>query len=96
MRGVRTMAACLKAAERDALARVLPFPQPAAPEPAPALAPAYGSAHRLKPVFTEGRANACPCCNASAWRVGRITAECAVCETVLPTVSLVSFAGSER
>lgn len=79
MSGVRTMHACLKAAERDVKSRVIPI--------RPMIAgPSYGSAHRLNPVFTEGHGNACPSCNARAWRVGRITAECAVCETVLPIV----------
>jgi hypothetical protein len=88
MGGVRTLAACLKAAERDAVSRVVPFSSPAA------RGPVYGSAHRLKPVFTEGQGNACPCCNARAWHVGRITAECAACETVLPIVHAVTFRGS--
>jgi hypothetical protein len=88
MGGVRSMAACLKAAERDNAPRVVPFPSPAA------RGPVYGSAHKLKPVFTDDHANACPCCNSRAWHVGRITAECAACETVLPIVRAATFWGS--
>ena len=54
------------------------------------LAPAatFGTAYRLKPVFTEGREDICPCCNGRAWHVGRITAECAACEAALPIARL--------
>ncbi len=75
MSGVRTLHACLQAA-------IIAFPAPAQ------RGPVYGSAHRLKPVFTEGQANVCPCCNGRSWHVGRITAECAVCEEVLPIVRI--------
>ena len=51
-------------------------------------APVYGSASRLNPVFTPGRENSCPCCNARAWHVGRTTAECARCGSPLLIVQV--------
>lgn len=51
-----------------------------------ALPASYGSAPRLNPVFTSGRGNTCPSCNAQSWFVGRISAECAQCKTVLDVV----------
>lgn len=35
-------------------------------------------------VFRPGRENLCPGCARSNWAVGRITAECGFCKTVLP------------
>ena len=90
MNGLRTFHACLEASVRDQRCRVVPIrPHLAAPA-----AIVYGAAHRLKPVFTEGLGNACPCCNGRAWHVGRITAECAICETVLPVVKGSAFRGT--
>lgn len=83
MSGLRSFHACLKAAERDLTSRVVPFRTPVAK-------PVYGAAHRLNPVFVEDRENTCPCCHARAWHVGRTTAECAACETVLPIVRLAN------
>jgi hypothetical protein len=88
MGGAITVVACLKAAEREARSSVVAFPIPAA------RGPVYGTAHKLKPVFTDGHVNVCSCCNSRAWHVGRITAECAVCEAVLPIVRAASFLGS--
>lgn len=82
MGGARSLAACLEAAEREAQSRVVALPIPAV------RSPVNGTAHRLNPVFTEGQSNACPCCNGRAWHVGRITAECAACEAVLPIAPL--------
>jgi hypothetical protein len=84
MSGVRTMHACLEAAERDVKSRVIPIRPPISSDRF--AGPVYGTAHRLNPVFIEGQPMACPCCHASAWNVGRITAECAACETVLPVM----------
>lgn len=36
------------------------------------------------PVYREGSTNHCPGCGRAHWHVGRITAECAFCETALP------------
>lgn len=35
-------------------------------------------------LFRTGHANSCPDCGQSQWFVGRINAECAYCEAVLP------------
>ncbi len=85
MGGVRTMAACMEAAERAARSSVVAFPIPAA------RVPVYGTAPRLNPVFIEGHGDACPSCNIRAWYVGRVTAECAACGTVLPVVHANKF-----
>ena len=37
-----------------------------------------------RPAFYPAGVNHCPCCARSHWHVGRRTAECAFCETVLP------------
>ena len=90
MSGIRSFHACLKAAERDAASRIIPFRSPSDRH---ATAPVYGTAHRLNPVWVEDRENTCPSCHARAWHVGRVTAECAACETVLPIVRGVSIRG---
>lgn len=63
-------------------AAVIPLRRTAQPVPAAS----YGRAQRLNPVFTQGRVNACPACNAGSWHVGRVTAECAHCGTALAIV----------
>jgi hypothetical protein len=34
--------------------------------------------------YHEGKTNLCPECGGSQWMVGRIMAECALCETAMP------------
>lgn len=36
------------------------------------------------PTYRESDANRCPACGMSQWLVGRITAQCAFCDTALP------------
>ena len=36
------------------------------------------------PAYRRGEVNRCPACGQSQWLVGRVTAECAICETALP------------
>lgn len=66
--------------ERDLTSRVVPF------RTREAAGPVYGAAHWLNPVFVENQENTCPCCHARSWHVGRVTAECAARETVVPIV----------
>ena len=49
----------------------------------PALA-AQLAARAYRPVYRTGEPNRCPGCGRSHWHVGRIHAECAFCEAVLP------------
>jgi hypothetical protein len=79
MNRARTFAACLASVERGT---VVPLRR----EPVKPVAGFYGSDVKLSPLFVQGKDNACPACNARSWNVGRITAECAVCETALPIV----------
>lgn len=37
-------------------------------------------------AYRQGETNRCPGCGHSSWSVGRTTAECAFCGTVLPIV----------
>jgi len=69
-------------------AEVIPFPCPTGQPDAVAV---YGRAAKITPVFTQGRDNACPSCNARSWHVGRQTAECAACGTALAIVHPASF-----
>ncbi|PZU12255.1 MAG: hypothetical protein DI606_09690 [Sphingobium sp.] len=39
--------------------------------------------HRIQ-TYSVGSACACPACGERQWFVGRIMAECAICETALP------------
>lgn len=84
MTRARTLAACLASVEKADKSTigssVVPFRQPRE------IAGFYGVNCNLSPLFVEGRNNACPACNARSWTVGRITAECAGCGTVLPIV----------
>lgn len=87
MNRTRTLAACLastEAAMKGFGANVAPI-RPPVP-----LAGSYGSFCSMSPLFVEGRNNACPACNARSWTVGRITAECAGCGTVLPIVQPIN------
>lgn len=36
------------------------------------------------PLYRAGDTNHCPGCGSSNWHVGRMSAECAVCETAIP------------
>lgn len=47
----------------------------------------YGVAYR------PGETNRCPGCGRSHWHVGRVSAECAFCETALPLVGTTQAAG---
>jgi hypothetical protein len=82
MTGIRTLAACLasvETADKPTIgSSVVPFRQPRE------IAGFYGVNCNLSPLFVAGRVNACPACNKRSWHVGRITAECASCGTVLP------------
>jgi hypothetical protein len=43
-----------------------------------------GSKHGYRQTYKPARHNNCPGCGHSNWYVGRHSAECAFCETVLP------------
>lgn len=42
--------------------------------------------------YRTGKANVCPCCGGQQWLVGRVTAECGLCETsmLLKELAVVS------
>lgn len=42
------------------------------------------AAQGFRPVYRENEENSCPGCGMSQWLVGRVTAECAFCQTALP------------
>lgn len=45
---------------------------------------AVATAAIATPSYRPGHANSCPDCGQSQWLVGRVAAECAHCDTVLP------------
>jgi hypothetical protein len=45
---------------------------------------AADAAQGFRPVYRENEANRCPGCGSSQWLVGRVSAECALCQTALP------------
>ncbi len=38
----------------------------------------------FRAVYHQGAANHCPGCGQTQWIVGRISAQCSVCETAIP------------
>ena len=38
----------------------------------------------FQPVYHSGEVNHCPGCGRTHWYIGRLSAECAFCETALP------------
>jgi hypothetical protein len=56
---------------------------------------AYG-AGGFKFVYHDGEPNRCPGCGRRQWFVGRVTAECAFCETALPLEHINGFGYAPR
>lgn len=50
--------------------------------------PVTGAPGGFKIVYHDGEPNRCPGCGRRHWFVGRVTAECAFCETALPLDSV--------
>lgn len=65
-------------------AKILPLRSPV---PLPRPVKAYGpdlAGVAWQALYYLGRENLCPGCGRSHWTVGRVTAECGFCKTVLP------------
>lgn len=50
----------------------------------------------FKFVYHDGEPNRCPGCGRRQWFVGRVTAECAFCETALPLEHISGFGYAPR
>lgn len=50
----------------------------------------------FKIVYHDGEPNHCPGCGRQHWFVGRVTAECAFCETALPLENVNGFGFTPR
>lgn len=70
-------------------ARVIRLPASLRLVPAPgkpARRPVVVEGRGYRPQYHHGEVNHCPGCGRSQWWVGRASAECAFCATVLPFV----------
>lgn len=66
-------------------------PQMKLPASATPLPSSYTTLPVTTPLYRIGAAYSCPDCGQSQWIVGRIHAECAGCETVLPIAATRSI-----
>lgn len=66
--------------------KVIRLPLPAARPGNGARRPVVVEGRGYHPQYHAGEANHCPGCGRSQWWVGRQSAECAFCATVLPIV----------
>ena len=64
-------------------------------DPGHALAAGQAFARRIAgrgfmPLYHAGDVNHCPGCGGKSWHVGRMSAECAVCETAIPLADVAA------
>jgi hypothetical protein len=64
-------------------------------DPGQALAAGHGFASRIAgrgfmPLYHTGDVNHCPGCGGRHWHVGRMSAECATCETAIPLADVAA------
>lgn len=62
-------------------------------DPGHALAAGQAFARRIAqrgfmPLYHEGTVNHCPGCGGTGWHIGRMSAECATCETAIPLANV--------
>lgn len=51
----------------------------------------YGVAPRgFRPLYYKDSVNHCPGCGKTHWHIGRVSAECAHCETAIPLADVAS------
>ncbi|MDM7956933.1 hypothetical protein [Blastomonas sp.] len=63
--------------------------------PRQTLAAGHSFAHRIAgrgfmPLYHLGDTNHCPGCGGKSWHVGRMSAECATCETAIPLANVAA------
>lgn len=51
---------------------------------AAAISPVAEAQRGFRPLYYTDTVNHCPGCGHSAWHIGRVSAECAHCETAIP------------
>jgi hypothetical protein len=59
------------------------------------MAPASPGSRGYHAIYREGETNHCPGCGRTHWIIGRLSAECAFCATVLPLEASLSKEGDD-
>lgn len=57
---------------------------------AAAISPIAKAQRGFRPLYHADTVNHCPGCGQTAWHIGRISAQCAHCETAIPLAHIAS------